>query len=85
MEKCKIKFNDEEVAILPDVSYDKFTEYMPWSGANDTAYDEYLRQNNMVHLDRYRSDCTNEIILEFSYADGRVMKFKCIYDSDNDL
>ncbi len=81
--KVIVKFKDDEVGILPNASYDVFTDFMPWCGANDIEYDKYLSKNNMVELNSYRSDCTDELILEFIYCDGRKLKFKCIEDSEN--
>ena len=84
-EGIKIKFNDGTEYKLPDISYEKFTEYMFKSGSSDVEYDKYLRENNMQDLTDFNSESTCEItlIVEQPYR-GRVLKFKCIYDSDND-
>ena len=84
-EGIKIKFDDGTEYILPDVSYEKFTEHMFKSGSSDVEYDKYLRENNMKELTDFNGESTGEItlIVEQPYR-GRVLKFKCVYDSDND-
>jgi len=83
----KIKVGDKTShSLLPDISYDKFTEYMFDSGSSDVEYNKYLGDNNMVELTDFNSQTTDEIVLivEDSFM-GRVLKFKCVYDSDNDV
>ena len=55
------------------------------SGSSDVEYNKYCRENNMMDLTDFNSESTGEItlILEKS-SRGRVLKFRCIYDSDND-
>jgi hypothetical protein len=70
---------------LPDISYEKFTELMFESGSSDLEYAEYCRENNMKDLSDFNGESTGEItlVVEQPYR-GRVLKFRCIYDSDND-
>lgn len=84
-EGIKIKFDDGTEYTLPDISYEKFTEYMFEVGGSDVEYDKYLRENNMKELTDFNGESTGEItlIVEQPYI-GRVLKFKCVYDSDND-
>ena len=80
-----IKFDDGTEYTLPDISYEKFTEHMFKSGGSDIEYDKYLHENNMKELTDFNGESTDEItlIVEQSYR-GRVLKFRCVYDSDND-
>ena len=80
----KIKFDDSTEYELPDISYEKF-KHMFKSGSSDTEYDKYLRKNNMKELTDFNGESTGEItlIVQEPYR-GRVLEFKCVYDSDND-
>ena len=91
MYKVKIRHLDGEETNYPDISYDKFVELM-WSkgienihGTSDIDYYDYLRRNNMMEVTDLNSQTTPEIelIIEEDWS-GRVLKFKCIYDSDNE-
>lgn len=97
-EGIKIKFDDGGEFRLPDISYEKFTEHMfsgtallckssasRYGSVSDIEYDKYCRENNMKELTDFNSESTGEItlIVEQPYR-GRVLKFRCIYDSDND-
>lgn len=84
-EGIKIKFDDGREFRLPDISYEKFTEDMFSGGGSDIEYDKYCRENNMKELTDFNGESTGEItlIVEQPYR-GRVLKFRCIYDSDND-
>ena len=55
------------------------------SGSNDVEYEKYKRENGMIELTDFNSQTTDEItlVVEQSWR-GRVLKFKCVYDSDND-
>lgn len=84
----KVKLKNEEgiQGILPDISYDRFVKTdLYQAGGSDIAYDEYLKENNMIDLIEFNSQTTGdvELIVE-SENRGRILKFKCIYDSDND-
>jgi hypothetical protein len=70
---------------LPDISYEKFEEFIFKHGDSVVEYDKYLRENNMKELSDFNSHVTSEItlVLEQPYR-GRVLKFKCVYDSNND-
>ncbi len=85
--QIKIKFTNENKihGILPDISYEKFIESYESDDVSDVAYDNYLRENNMIDLTDFNGETTPEIelIVENEYR-GRVLKFKCIYDSNND-
>lgn len=85
-EGIKILFDDGTEYKLPDISYGKFTEHMFESGCSDVEYDKYCRDNNMKELTDFNGESTSEItlIVEQPYR-GRVLKFRCIYDSDNVL
>ena len=84
-EGIKIKFDDGTEYRLPDISYEKFTEHVFESGCSDIEYNKYCRENNMKDLTDFNGESTGEItlIVEQPYR-GRVLKFRCIYDSDND-
>ena len=85
-ERIKIKFDDGTEYTLPDISYEKFTQHVFECGIYDTEYDKYLRENDMKVLTDFNSESTGEItlIVEQPYR-GRVLKFRCVYDSDNDV
>lgn len=54
-------------------------------GCNDVEYEKYKREYGMVELTDFNSQTTDEITLVVEQPwRGRVLKFKCIYDSDND-
>lgn len=86
--QIKIKFKDEDKihSTLPDISYERFVKTELYeSGESDIAYGEYLRENNMVDLTDFNSESTGDIELIVEDQNrGRVLKFKCVYDSDND-
>ena len=84
-EIIKIIFDNGIEYMLPDVSYEKFSEYIFDCGCSDVEYDNYCRKNNMKSLTDFNGESTNEItlVIEQPYR-GRVLKFKCVYDSDND-
>ena len=54
-------------------------------GSSDVEYDKYCRDNNMQDLTDFNGESTSEItlIVEQPYR-GRVLKFRCVYDSHND-
>ena len=82
----KILFDDGAEYRLPDISYDKFENSELYQrGSSDVEYDKYLRDNGMKELSDFNSESTNEITLidEQPYR-GRVLKFRLVYDSDND-
>ena len=85
-EPIKIKFDDGGEYRLPDISFEKFSELMFEGGCDDVEYEKYCRENNMKHLTDFNSESTGEItlIVEQPYR-GRVLKFRCVYDSDNDV
>lgn len=85
MDIIKIKFDDGTEYQLPDISYDKFIKYMFDHGCSDVEYDEYCTENDMLELTDINGESTGEItlIVEQPYR-GRVLKFKCVYDSRND-
>jgi hypothetical protein len=85
MDKIKVIFDSGEDYILPDISSEKFDKFMFDIGLNDVEYDKYKHNNGMVELTDFNSQTTNEItlVVEQSWR-GRVLKFKCVYDSDND-
>ena len=72
--------------LLPDISYDKFVDYMFKEGTSDMEYYSYLHKNNMIELSELNRETMSEIILEV-YDDfhERTLRFKCIYDSDNEV
>lgn len=84
-EGIKIIFDDGHEYKLPDISYEKFTEYMFQSGGSDIEYDKYCRDNNMKELSDFNGESTSKItlVVEQPYR-GRVLKFRCVYDSAND-
>ena len=76
---------DNKEYFLPDISYENFLDYMDWKGSSDQAYDSYLDRNNMKDMSDFDSETTGDIVLIFEQPHrGRVLKFKCIYDSDRD-
>lgn len=82
----RVVFDDGLEYRLPDMSYDKFKESHYYkSGSSDLEYDKYLADGNMTELSDFNSDSTNKITLidEQPYR-GRVLKFRLVYDSDND-
>lgn len=74
------------VGSLPDMSYDSFIESKHYkSGDSVVEYDAFLKRYNMIDLTNYNSQSTEYIELVVENPNrGRVLKFKCIYDSDND-
>ncbi|MFW1875314.1 hypothetical protein ACG9XQ_18620, partial [Acinetobacter baumannii] len=55
------------------------------SGASDLEYETYLKDNKMFDLTDFNSQSIHDIELIVENKNrGRVLKFKCIYDSDND-
>lgn len=87
--EIKIKFKDEDKihGKIPDISYEKFVKTdLYQSGESNVEYDLYLRNNNMFDLTDFNSQSTGDIELIVENENrGRVLKFKCIYDSDNDV
>ena len=84
-EKMRIIFDDGQSYDFPDISYEKFVKYIFANGSSDIEYDKYLYDNNMKELSDFNGEATSEItlVLEQPYR-GRVLKFRCVYDSDND-
>jgi hypothetical protein len=85
MDTIKIKLESGNEYKLPDISSEKFDEFIWKSGSNDVEYENYKRENGMKELTDFNSQTTDEItlVVEQSWR-GRVLKFKCVYDSDND-
>lgn len=82
----KVKFDDGEEFRLPDLSYNQFinSEYF-MGGSSDIEYDMYLKEHNMVELTDFNNDAINEItLIDEQPHRGRVLKFKLVYDSNND-
>ncbi len=85
MDTIKIKLEGGDEYKFPDISSDKFDEFMFKSGCNDVEYENYKRENGMRELTDFNSQSTDEITLVVEQPwRGRVLKFKCVYDSDND-
>ena len=86
MDKIKIVFPDGNHKELPDLSYDRFSNSVLYvSGFSDMEYDRYLYENGMMEITDLNSATTGkiELVVEHPFR-GRVLKFKCIYDSNND-
>jgi hypothetical protein len=85
MDTIKIKLESGNEYKLPDISSEKFDEFIWKTGSNDVEYENYKRENGMKELTDFNSQTTDEItlVVEQSWR-GRVLKFKCVYDSDND-
>lgn len=85
MDTIKVKLESGNEYKLPDISSEKFDEFMWENGSNDVEYEKYKRENGMIELTDFNSQTTDEItlVVEQSWR-GRVLKFKCVYDSDND-
>lgn len=88
MDKLLIHFDSDSMhngMQLPDISYEKFLEFLFESGSSDIEYDNYLRENKMTELTNFSKEGVEDLtlIVEHPYR-GRVLKFKCVYDSDND-
>ena len=84
-EIIKIAFDNGSEYRLPDISYEKFTEYMFKNGSSDVEYEKYLRENNMKDLTDFNSESTDEITLVIENSGReRLLKFRCVFDSDND-
>jgi hypothetical protein len=85
MDTIKIKLESGNEYKLPDISSEKFDEFIWKTGSNDIEYENYKRENGMKELTDFNSQTTDEItlVVEQSWR-GRVLKFKCVYDSDND-
>ena len=82
----KILFDDGTKYMLPDISYEHFQKSELYKkGFCTIAYKEYLRKNGMKELSDFNSQSTSEITLIDENQDrGRVLKFKLVYDSDDD-
>jgi len=85
MNIMKIKFDDGTECRLPDISIERFSEFMFNGGTDDIEYEKYKHKNGMAELTDFNSQSTGEItlVIEQPYI-GRVLEFKCVYDSDND-
>jgi hypothetical protein len=85
MDKIRIVFEDGDEYKLPDISSEKFDKFMFNSGSNDVEYEKYKSEHGMKELTDFNSQTTDEItlVVEQSFR-GRVLRFKCVYDSDND-
>lgn len=84
-EQLSIHWNDGNIQQLPDVSQPLFDQFIWKEGANDVAYENYKRTNNMVELSDINSESTNEFELVVEcLGRERVLKFTCTYDSDKD-
>lgn len=80
----KIKFEDGEQFTAPDVSEEFFAEHYPYSGISDIEYGKYLRSKGMKRITDFNPNGTSQMTLEV--RDGeRVIRFKCIFDSDSDV
>lgn len=82
----RVVFDDGDEFRLPDLSYDKFINSELYAdGSSDIEYEKYLRENGMVELSDFNSQSTNEItLIDEQPFRGRVLKFRLVYDSDND-
>jgi hypothetical protein len=85
MDIITIQFKSGEKVKLPDISLDIFDKYIWEEGSNDIEYEKYKRDHKMIELTDLNEQTIQEItlIIEQPYR-GRVLKFKCIYDSNND-
>ena len=85
MDSIKIRLESGNEYKLPDISSEKFDKFMWESGSNDVEYEKYKLENGMIELTDFNSQTTGEITLVIEqFRRGRVLKFKCVYDSDND-
>ncbi len=68
---------------LPDISADKFKEYVPYSGASDIEYDKYKTKNKMKDITDFDGETIKELslVLEDGFRQRRIV-FKAIYDSE---
>lgn len=85
MDTLKVRLESGCEYKLVDISLKWFEEFMWKGGSNDVEYEKYKRENSMIDLTDINSQTTGELtlVVEQPYR-GRVLKFKCIYDSDND-
>jgi len=92
-ERIRILLDDGYERDHPDISfemweelvYEKNPEIFLHVGDSEYCYGRYLKSKNMVNLSDFNSQTTNEItlVMEQKYR-GRVLKFRCVYDSDNE-
>ena len=63
MDKIKIRLESGNEYKLPDISSEKFDEFIWEGGSNDIEYENYKRENGMIELTDFNSQTTNEITL----------------------
>ena len=70
---------------FPDISAQRYEEYMFKSGVSDSEYKKYLRENNMQNITDYNPDGVEELylVLEDGLRQRRII-FKSVYDSDRE-
>ena len=78
-----VEFDDGDIRLLPDISFEKFEELLWTEGANDTEYDKYLRENNMQEICDFNESILEGTLVFKNNCSGRELRFKCIYDSEN--
>jgi hypothetical protein len=79
-----IEFEDGNTYYLPDISYNKFTEYMFKVGTSDTEYTSYLRENKMKELTDFNDSVFDlKLVVESKFGDRKLI-FKCVYDSEEE-
>ena len=86
MEEIDIVLCDDSIYKFPDTSYSVFEKYIPHDESNsDLAYENYLHDRCMRELTDFNAETINGITLVVKEDwRERVLKFKCVYDSDND-
>ena len=78
--------DDKEMFQFPDISYDRFVDdpRLYKTGSSDVEYDKYMHKHNMAFITDINSEAMRDeivLVIKNEYR-NRVLKFKCIYDSD---
>lgn len=78
--KSKIELPNGYAFELPDISYEMFSDFIFKDGFSDIEYEKHLRSKGMQDAAADYEFPLTGAVLTYE-ADGRVLKFKCVFDS----
>lgn len=74
--EIKIVLKDKTEYLLPDISYEKFFQYMFEFGSSDIAYQKYLNENEMIDIFDIDKDEFIDSEIHFIHSDKGKIVFK---------
>ena len=74
-----LKKSSKEIEAINEELTEQWETTVSWSGANDTAYSDYLSWNNLNDLDRFEDDVVAEASFEIVEGEHPTIDMDVVY------